>query len=389
MSTSKPPMINRPGVSIETMLNAIAKQADLIPGVANHVRPQVHDAVSRLALGSITNIFISGCGDSLYSALATRYAIEKHSGFRVEAIEALEFSRYTVDYLPKGSLVISISAGGDKSRSVEALRLAKQNGAVTIALTGTQGSPLTKEADQVIFQNEKEFRAIPPDGEGTFAVGNYIASAIVLYHLGFELGRVAGKLDQKAYEDLISTILRAPKIIHETIAAHEQSVMEFAKSVKQAPAYYILGGGPSYATALFMAAKLFEMPQLLGVPVELEEWAHEQYFLTRPGTALWVIAPPGNSIDRIREQMLGAKDMGARIVAVCDQNDVETQRLADVAFPITGELPEEFSPLTYCVPGELFAVNLSRALGKKAFAFITPLQYEVNMRQIRESHERP
>ncbi len=44
----------------------------------------------------------------------------------------------------------------------------------------------------------------------------------------------------------------------------------------------------------------------------LEEWAHLDYFLIRPQvTPTFFIAPPGNSRDRVIEQIQGAKDMGA------------------------------------------------------------------------------
>ncbi len=379
---------NRPGVSVATMLQAVASQADLIPGVIKHVAPQARAAVSTLAPGRITNIFITGCGDSLYAALATRLAFEKYSGYRTEPIEALEFSRYTVDYLPKGALVIGVSAGGGTSRPVEALRAAREAGATTFAVTGRPGSPLSEAAHAVVIQNESAFRVPAPTGEGTFALGNYLGSMLGLYLLAFELGLANGTLTPARYDSLIAELLRAPEIIQATIKANEPAIQEYASSVASAGAYYLLGGGPSYATVLFMAAKLFEMPQAHGVPVELEEWAHEQYFLTRPDSVVMVVSPPGSSTDRAREQITGARDVGGRVVAICDQHDDETRKLADVTFVIMGELPEEFSPLVYAIPGELFAAYVCRAQGKQAFAFINERQYEVNMRQISQSRQR-
>jgi glucosamine 6-phosphate synthetase-like amidotransferase/phosphosugar isomerase protein len=203
-----------------------------------------------------------------------------------------------------------------------------------------------------------------------------------------ELGRARRTLDQASFDAALAEIRRAPGIIEATIEANGAVVREYARSVADASAYYILGGGPSLATTLFMCAKLFEMPQRNGVAVELEEWAHEQYFLTRADTPVLVVAPPGSSLDRAREQMRGARDMGGRVVAICDHEDETTKGMAHVVFPIVGQLPEEFSPLTYCVPGELFAVELCHALGRPAFAFIEAKQYEVNMRQILRSQLR-
>ena len=374
-------------VAIETMIESVKSQAPLIPAVLRHTEQQVERAADAIA-ADVDTLFLSGCGDSLYAALASRLAFEKYSGIRVEPIEALEFSRYTVQSLPQRAAVVAISAGGDKSRTIEALLQAKKRGATTIALTGVAESPLASNAAHAIVHNERELRPRPATSSGVFALGNYLASMLVLYDLAFRIGIARGTLSPDARNAAMAEIHRASAIITATVSAVQDSLMEFAASVSSAPAFYILGGGPSYATALFGAAKLFEMPQLQGVPVELEEWAHEQYFLTRSGSVCLVIAPPGASVDRAREQMEGAAEMGARTVAICDRNDTATAALAEVHFDIAGELSEEYSPLIYCVPLELLAVGLCRALERPAFGFINQTQFDVNMRQIASSQIR-
>jgi hypothetical protein len=99
----------------------------------------------------------------------------------------------------------------------------------------------------------------------------------------------------------------------------------------------------------------------------------------------YVIAPPGRSIDRAREQIQGAKDMGARMAVVNGVDDEVTPGTADFAFPIQATLPEEITPLVYGVPGEILAVALCELAGKAAFEFISHDQFVGNMRQIRQS----
>ncbi len=369
------------------MLTSIASQADLISAVTQHVRPQVDAVASGTDLASVDNVFVTGCGDSLYAAMAARFAFEQFSGHRVEPIEALEFSRYTVDSISARSLVIGISAGGDKSRTIEALAEARKRGASTWAITGVRDSPLARQSDHTIIHNERDLRPAPAPGGpgGVFALGNYLASLLTLYEITAVLGRASGQVSDADLRQIREPINKAPDIISATIAADGDAIKQLAREVAAGAAYYIVGGGPSYATALFGAAKLFEMPQAHGVPVELEEWAHEQYFLTRKDTVFIAVAPPGASRDRARGQIRGARDMGAHTVAVCDRGDSTTASAANLALPIHGELPEAFSPLVYCVPLELLAVYLCQAMGKHAFAFISPTQFDVNMRQIGQS----
>ncbi|HEY6202492.1 MAG TPA: SIS domain-containing protein [Candidatus Limnocylindria bacterium] len=380
--------VNKRAVSVETMLSAIEHQAELVDGVVRSVGIQASRVVQELQGRGIRNVYVTGCGDSLYAALAVRLAFDLHSGCRMEPVEALEFSRYVVHGIPERSAVFGVSASGNKARTIEAMRRAKTAGALTVAVTGTDGGAFAGETDLAIYQNESEYRVPAPPGEGTFKLGNYIASIVSLYLVALGLGIGTGRLNRDGHAELVEEIRRAGTVISRTIQANAESLDRLAKVLSETDEYHILGGGPSYATALFMAAKMFELPQRHGVPVELEEWAHEQYFLTRRGTHLIVIVPPGASRDRAHELISGAKAMGAHITSVCDSEDRETQSISDSTCPVVGTIREEFSPLTYCVPGQLLATAISKSLGKPAFQFISSDQYETNVRMVAGSQIR-
>lgn len=377
--------VNKRAVSVETMLSAIARQADLVGNVLDSVGPQAGRVIEELTRRGIRSIYVTGCGDSLYAALATRLAFDLHSGCRMEPLEALEFSRYVVKSIPERSAVIGVSAGGNKARTIEAIRRARTAGALTIALTGKEGAVFAGETELAIYQNEADYRVPAPAGEGTFKLGNYIASMVSLYVVALGLGVSTGRLDRGRHAALIEEVRRAGAVISRTIQANAEPADRIAKALRSTNGYHILGGGPGYATALFMAAKMFELPQRHGVPVELEEWAHEQFFITRPGTQVIFIVPPGASRDRAHELIRGAKTMGAFVTSICDSEDLETQSMSDAVCPVVGTISEEFSPLTYCVPGQLLATSLSRALGNPAFQFISTEQYETNVRLVAES----
>ena len=55
--------------------------------------------------------------------------------------------------------------------------------------------------------------------------------------------------------------------------------------------------------------------------------------------------------------MRGMRQLGAMVIAICEAGDSELMELADYAMPIAGHVPEEFSPLAYIVPGQLFAFD--------------------------------
>ncbi len=367
-------------------IHQVNEQSRLLREVVRRVTPQVEGLITREKIHNLSKIYLTGCGDSHYVGLAARLAFDMLARIPTEPAESLEFSRYLADFMPANSLVIAVSNSGEVSRTIETLKAAHHFGADTIAITGKPASRLAQAAAGTIVQTVPELgESWNPYSIGALGLGNYTASLATLYLIAIRLGVMQGHVSPAEAEAALGHLIEAAQIIEQTVAANNEAVLEFAREVWHQDTFFILGGGPSYAVALFAAAKLFEQPHANGVPQELEEWAHEQYFLTRPGTThIFVIAPPGRSRDRALEQIRGAQDMGGSVIAICDQDDEEMQALADRAFPIYGALPEAFTPLTYIVPGQLFATHLHQLRGRPALFPPYDLERlrEVNFRQI-------
>src|SRR5690606_8432986 len=100
--------------------------------------------------GTLRHGFMIGCGDSYCAAIAARQFMMKATGSMVEAVEALEFSRYLVDDLPPDSFVFGVSNSGTVSRTIEGVRLARNKGAWTFAVTVSADNKLAKAAETLI-----------------------------------------------------------------------------------------------------------------------------------------------------------------------------------------------------------------------------------------------
>lgn len=372
-------------------LDAVARQADLIGEVVRRVKPQVEAAVDAELARSASRIFVTGCGDSYYAAQAARLCFDRYAGIATEPIEALEFSRYVVETMPPDALTIGISNSGAVSRTIEALVRARRRGGRTIAITGRADSPLAQAAGTVLLQTVPEM-AVEDRGPfagvnhgGSLGLGNFMASLTTLILAAVRLGVLRGAIEPDEADRVERGLVAVGPVIGATAQANVAVAATLAERFRDLDTFQILGAGPNHATAQFAAAKLFEQPQVNGVPQELEEWAHEQYFLTRPGrTVIFVLAPRGRAHDRALEQLRGARDMGATVVGVAAQDDAEVADLADAVMPVVGEIDEELSPLAYIVPGMLFATALHQLCGRPPFVepYTEQRMLEVNSRQI-------
>ena len=393
------------------------------------VDAQVRVTVTPELVRRVDKIYLTGCGDSYFAALAARLFYDTYVDLPVEPLEGMEFSRYVAPHvLSEDALVIVISNSGRVSRTVEAAIQSKRRGATTIAATAYADRPLAHEADAVILGSLPNVRATLADLEAAVSdgalsgdvwdlsepgaaqrlaqtigigdnfqllmlgLGAYFASLVILYLIGVRLAVLGGRLSTTKAEQFKERLAALIDVITATADRLREPVASLAHTFRDQDVFLFLGSGPSYATALLSAAKLFEQPHLNGVPQQLEEWAHQQFFFTRPGgPPIFVVAPPGESRDRALEQIEGARRVGATVVAICDEEDREIIRRADHALPISGHQPDSFSetlsPLTYVVPGQLFAFAMLEVRGQPPMEAPYDFQrlMEVNHQQIYES----
>lgn len=344
--------------------------------------PVLYEQLERLPLAVPSRIYLTGCGDSWYCAIASRLVFEDWSKISAEAPQAMEFSRYLVRYAPRDALLVGISNSGRVSRTIEAIQCAKQRGLATLAGTGDLSSPAARAAELAVDLGYAERRFAP----GT---SSYLASLVLVDCLALRVAELAGRLDRAAVRSRLSEIAALSDPMRRTIDAQTPVLQELGARARLQDRVMFLGAGPNYGTALFSMAKVIETARHNAVGQELEEWAHEQYFVTDPGSFVFVLAPPGAGLDRAREQLRAVRDVGGVAIAVCDPDDAATAALAEVTLPVFGRPAELLSPLLYCVTGELFAYHFAVSKDLTMLGFDEEKRKLVNFRQIFESRITP
>jgi glutamine---fructose-6-phosphate transaminase (isomerizing) len=348
----------------ENMLAGIHRQPAWLRRGPRELLEAAHDLLDGPAP---PRIYLVGCGDSHYAGIAARHAFETWSGIQTEALPALEFSRYAVEHAPAGAWAVCVSNSGKVVRTVEAATAARARGLRAIGVTYDVESRLAGAADVTLAYRYDD----PGFGPGTIS---YVASLGALYALAAHAAELSGR---PASLDAVEAQADA------TAAAIELSGPLAERLGRETPLETkidVVGGGPSLGTALFGRAKLIEAGRARGGAHELEEWAHEEFFCTGPGTTTIVVAPPGASHDRAAEQLSAVRATGATAVALCPA-DAPAAAAADhvLAVPAADEL---LSPLAYCVPLELFAYHFASSKDLVMLGFDEDWRRQLNFRQI-------
>ena len=92
---------------------------------------------------------------------------------------------------------------------------------------------------------------------------------------------------------------------------------------------------------------------------ELEEWGHIQFFNRQVQTPTCLIVPPGRSVDCALELLLYVKGIGRYTIAVAHSEQPVWPTQIDLVLPVPQAVDEVFSPLVYCLAGELLAYYLA------------------------------
>jgi glucosamine 6-phosphate synthetase-like amidotransferase/phosphosugar isomerase protein len=307
----------------------------------------------------------------------------------VEPVEALEFSRYLVSYIPEGSFVFGVSNSGTVSRTIEGVRLARARGAWTFAVTVSAANRLAETADTLVKVNATPNIKERPDGTRVVTPGTitYTASMLGLYLAGIALGERVGTLDAKRSRALVEQFHRLADDMAVADNAVRPVVAEIAASFSPDRKTVILGGGPNYATAYFGMAKWHEALTRPCHASELEEWAHEEYFVTDEDTDTIVLLPPGGGRSRGLEQATAAKEMGSRVIMIAAAGDEEARRVADVLFAMPPRTPEALTPFVYKLPFEYLSCQIAHEQKIPFLGFHNPKRQQVNFRQIFGSAE--
>jgi ribokinase len=328
-----------------------------IPGViAAHLADgggHVRELADWLAGQGIRHLYLTGCGDSAFAGAAAALAFRRHSGLLIHPVHALDLSRYLVRYLPPASAVLAISFSGKVGRTVEAARQAAAFGHPVIALTGSPGGPLAGAADRILPI------AVPTLG---FSPGTstYIAMLCTLLDLAARTS-LPGSSDG----GVRAACDRLPGQAAQTLAWCDEPAADAAARMTTARFVTFLGAGPNEATARFGAAKLFEGSQHLAVAANLEEWAHEEYFITRAADPVVVVAPTGAASDRAGEILSELAFLRADATVVSDAQPPGSAGQLRLA----GGVPEELSPVLAALPLAQLGFQLARQAGKRSYNF--------------------
>ena len=348
----------------EVMFRQVAGLAGDVRQLTRSFEQQVRAALTPSEWRAVKKIYLTGDGDSYHASCAAEMAFEAIAGVDCEPLSAQRFLDYGAAWMrpaaPPQTVVIATSASGGTERVVQAIERAKENGALTVALTGTPNSPVTQAAERSVVVEL-------PHKERSPGIRTYQASLVGMLLAAIQLGELQGRYAQEEAERLRRELVDLADTVDTTTNAIQAGCQEVADMIAASPVVVMLGSGPSYGTALYGAAKLIEAAGVFAMGQDLEEWWHVERFAYPVDMPVFVIAPPGRSHWRAESVAATARGLGRRVIVVAHRDDTQVSRHAHIVLPVQGEVREEFSPVLYHLFASYVAAHVAERLGRCPF----------------------
>jgi glucosamine--fructose-6-phosphate aminotransferase (isomerizing) len=313
------------------------------------------DALAQI--GEIDRVVMLACGTAAYAAEVTRYAIEKWAKLPVTVELAHEF-RYRDPVVTSRTLAVAISQSGETMDTLMAVRYAKELGAQVLAICNTQGATLAREADATIYTHAGPEVAVASTKAFT---AQLTAGQLLALYLAQARGAMPASELQAIGQELL-TMPRHAKEVLESLGA----VRELGRELKDAKSVLFLGRNVGYPVAMEGALKLKELAYIHAEGFAAGELKHGPIALIEAGQPVIVVVPSPSALDSLHAKVVSniqeVKARGARVIAIAEQGDSATEKLADVTLFVPKTLPLMQATLAV-VPLQAFAMELASARG--------------------------
>jgi glutamine---fructose-6-phosphate transaminase (isomerizing) len=310
--------------------------------------------LSEVDLTGLERVTIVGCGTSYHAALLGKDAIERLARIPVEVAVASEY-RYADPIVDEKTLVVAITQSGETTDTLAAVEAAQDFGGRVLAVTNTQGSLITREADAVLLTKAGPEICVA-------STKTFLAQVAALDLLALELARTRATVPKGELLRLGRDLRRAPEKVEETLGLLEGRVEEAAHVFEGARCALFLGRGPSYPVALEGALKLKEISYLPAEGYPAGEMKHGPIALVDENCP--VVAVLGEGL--VREKTLSNVEetlaRGAHVLAIAREDDKAARRISRVVLPIP-DAPEMLDAFVLSVPLQLLAYRVAKNRG--------------------------
>ena len=304
-------------------------------------------------LRELRRIVILGCGTAYHSGVIGRYMIEEWARVPVEHDIASEW-RYRNPVLDPDTLVIGITQSGETADTIAAIRLAREKGARTIAITNMMGSQITREVDSVLYTRAGL-------EQGVASSKTFTAQVALLALIALKLAEVRATLPCDEIEFILDELYALPTKMTAFLDGNHP-IEEIAQRFYDRPFFLYLGRNIGLPVALEGALKLKEISYIPTEAYSAGEMKHGPIALLEEGTPVVCVATSSHVYDKVVSNIQETRARGAHVIAIATDGNEDIQHHADDVIYVP-KTPAFLQSVLAVLPLQLLAYRIARLHG--------------------------
>ena len=302
---------------IEEQPEVIEKTLDVYMNTNGKV--DFSSSLKKLDLSKIKEIYIVACGTAYHAGLQGAYFFKKISGIKTEVDIASEF-RYSDPFIDESTLAIFISQSGETLDTLMAMKMAKEKGATTLAITNVLGSTISREADMVIY-------TLAGPEISVASTKAYTAQVTLFYLLALYFWEKKMLIDGNKYESYLDTIHMLSDQVKKVIDKKEQ-IRAIANKIKDKRNGFFIGRGIDDKCGREGSLKMKEITYIHTEAFSAGELKHGTIALIEEGTMVVAIVTQEDMIEKIISNIKEVKARGAYVIALTKE---KYKNVADIS----------------------------------------------------------
>src|SRR5438552_575074 len=276
--------------------------------------------LNELEIQNLRRIVIVACGTAYHAGVVGRYIIEEWARLPVEPDIASEW-RYRNPVLSKDTLVIGITQSGETADTIAAMRLAREQGARTLAITNQLGTQVTREVDAVLYTRAGlEI--------GVAATKTFTAQVALISLIALKLAQVRRTLPDDEIEFILEELYDLPEKM-ERFLDGDHPIEEIADRFHDKPFFLYLGRHIGLPVALEGALKLKEISYIPTEAYSAGEMKHGPIALLDEETPVVCVATSSHVYEKVISNIQEVRARGAHVIAIATDGNEDIQHHAD------------------------------------------------------------
>jgi len=301
----------------------------------------------------LRRIVLLACGTAYHACVVGRYVIEEWARVPVEFDIASEWLHRN-PVINEHDLVIGITQSGETRDTIEALKLARELGARTVAITNMMGSQVTREVDSVLYTRAGLEM-------GVAASKTFTAQVALLYLVALKLAQVRETLPPGEIEFILDFVYKLPSKIQAFLDG-SHPIDEIAQRYHDAHFFLYLGRHIGLPVALEGALKLKEISYIPTEAYSAGEMKHGPIALLDEQTPVVVVATNIHVYDKIVSNIQEVRARGAHVIAIATDGNEDIQHHADDVIFVP-KTPAFLQVVLAILPLQLLAYRIARLRG--------------------------